>query len=74
MASRYPSTLAGNALERLLTMIKIFCDRCDQEIADSNEISAVVEDGVAKHYHKSDCFTEARDKLKSLNVKSKEPV
>ena len=44
--------------------MKIFCDRCDEEITDADEISSVVEDGQAKHYHKSDCFTEARDNLK----------
>lgn len=45
-------------------MMKIFCDKCDQEITDPNEISAVFEDGVSNHYHKSDCFMEARDRLK----------
>ena len=44
-------------------MIKVICDKCDQEITDPNEVSAVVENGEVKHYHKTDCFTEARDKL-----------
>ncbi len=47
-------------------MIKIICDKCEQEITDPNEISAVFENGVAKHYHKSECFMEAREKLKSV--------
>ncbi len=49
-------------------MIKVICDRCNQEITDPKEISAVVEDGEAKHYHKSACFVEARDKLKSIKA------
>jgi len=55
-------------------MMKIFCDKCEQEITDPNEISAVFEDGVAKHYHKSDCFMEAREKLKSVAAKPLESV
>lgn len=55
-------------------MMKIFCDKCEQEIIDPNEISAVFEDGVSKHYHKSDCFVEAREKLKSVAAKPIESV
>ncbi len=49
-------------------MIKVICDKCDQEITDPNEVSAVVENGEVKHYHKTDCFTEARDKLRSVKA------
>ena len=55
-------------------MMKVFCDKCEQEITDPNEVSAVFENGVAKHYHKSDCFMEAREKLKSVAVKPLESV
>jgi hypothetical protein len=48
-------------------MIKVICDKCDQEITDANEVSSVVEDGEVKHYHKTNCFTEARDKLRNPN-------
>ena len=55
-------------------MIKVICDKCDQEITDTNDISAVVEGGAAKHYHKSDCFTEARDNLSIRVTRPIEPV
>lgn len=55
-------------------MMKIFCDKCDQEITDPNEISSVFEGGEAKHYHKSNCFMEAREKLKSVAAKPAESV
>ena len=55
-------------------MMKIICDKCEQEITDPNDISAVFEDGVAKHYHKSDCFVEARDRLVSIRALPAEPA
>lgn len=48
-------------------MIKVFCDKCEQEITDVADVSAVVEDGVAMHYHKSACFTEARTRLTRIS-------
>ncbi|AQT67946.1 hypothetical protein STSP2_01098 [Anaerohalosphaera lusitana] len=44
-------------------MIKVICDKCGQEITDATDVSTVVEDGQAKHYHKSGCFTDARATL-----------
>ena len=53
-------------------MMKIFCDKCEQEITDPAEISTVFEDGEAKHYHKTDCFTSARNVL--LNTGTGSPT
>ena len=55
-------------------MMKIICDKCEQEITDPNDICAVFEDGIAKHYHKADCFVEARERLVSLTNRSAEPA
>ena len=74
MERRDASGLSSHASERILTMMKIICDKCEQEITDPNDISAVFEDGTAKHYHKSDCFVEARDRLVYLRSRPTEPA
>ncbi len=45
-------------------MLKIICDKCEQEITDLKDVSNVMDGADASHYHKDGCFDEAREKLK----------